>query len=71
MSVFANMNLSVPKAFGLSMLSSVLSLSYIIHDNNITNASTNLNKTWSKPNNTNDYDYECTKKMAMGWWPPQ
>lgn len=56
-------NLSILKAVGLSMLSSAVTVGYIVHDNN----SQPLKQIDKKQSDHDDFD----KQLMMGWWTQQ
>lgn len=62
-------NLSVPKAICLSMLSSAVTVGYIIHDNNTTNIASIPTTTYLKKSEP-QYE-EIDKGLLMGWWTQQ
>lgn len=64
-------NLSVPKAICLSMLSSAVTVGYIVHDNNTTNIAS-IPTTTKLLNQPQAQKYEeMDKKMLMAWWTQQ
>lgn len=58
-------NLSILKAFGLSIFSSAVTVGYIVHDNN-----TNINHP-TKNVNTTQPQHQPDKQIIMGWWTQQ
>lgn len=65
-------NLSIPKAICLSMLSSAVTVGYIVHDNNTTNiASIPTTSFLNHPQPQTQKHEEFDKELIMGWWTQQ
>jgi hypothetical protein len=69
-------NLSIPKAICLSMLSSVVTVGYIVHDNNtakVVSIPTTpfLNQPQPQPHPQTEKYEEMDKQLIMSWWTQQ